>query len=161
MNTVHAYTNDQMLLDSANKDYRRARAGAVSVIPTSTGAAKAIGLVLPELKGKLDGIAMRVPVPDGSAVDLVCVLEKPATRDEINLAMQTAAEGPLKGYLEYCQEPIVSVDIIGNPASSIFDSLLTSVMGGGSGNFVRCVSWYDNEYGYTCRTLDLAKYMMH
>ncbi|MCL2746060.1 MAG: type I glyceraldehyde-3-phosphate dehydrogenase, partial [Coriobacteriia bacterium] len=145
MNTIHAYTNDQAMLDQPHSDLRRARAGAVSIIPTSTGAAKAIGLVLPDMKGKLDGASMRVPVPDGSVVDLVCVLEKPATKEEINAAMKAAAEGPMKGYLEYCEDPIVSIDVVGNPASSVFDSLSTMVMGGEAGTFVKVVSWYDNE----------------
>ncbi|MCL2606034.1 MAG: type I glyceraldehyde-3-phosphate dehydrogenase, partial [Coriobacteriia bacterium] len=155
MNTIHSYTNDQVMLDAPHSDLRRARAGAVSVIPTSTGAAKAIGLVLPDMKGKLDGMSMRVPTPDGSVVDLVCILDKPATREEINTAMKEAAEGSMKGYLEYCEDPIVSIDVVGNPASSVFDSLQTMVMGGGSGTFVKCVSWYDNEYGYSCRVIDL------
>jgi len=159
MNTIHAYTNDQNMLDAPHRDLRRARAGAVSIIPTSTGAAKAIGLVMPDMKGKLDGMSMRVPSPDGSVVDLVCILEKPATRDEINAAMKAAADGPMKGYLEYCEDPIVSIDVVGNPASSVFDSLQTMVMGGGSGTFVKCVSWYDNEFGYSCRVIDLAKLM--
>jgi len=160
MNTIHSYTNDQVMLDAPHGDLRRARAGAVSIIPTSTGAAKAIGLVLPDMKGKLDGMSMRVPTPDGSVVDLVCILEKPATKEEINAAMKAAAEGPMKGYLEYCEDPIVSVDVVGNPASSVFDSLQTMVMGGGAGTFVKCVSWYDNEYGYSSRVIDLAKLMM-
>jgi len=160
MNTIHAYTNDQIMLDAPHSDLRRARAGAVSIIPTSTGAAKAIGLVLPDMKGKLDGMSMRVPTPDGSVVDLVCVLEKAATREDINAAMKAAAEGPMKGYLEYCEDPIVSIDVVGNPASSIFDSLQTMVMGGSAGTFVKCVSWYDNEFGYSNRVIDLAKLMM-
>lgn len=160
MNTIHAYTNDQSMLDQPHSDLRRARAGAVSIIPTSTGAAKAIGLVLPDMKGKLDGASMRVPTPDGSVVDLVCILDKPATKEEINAAMKAAAEGPMKGYLEYCEDPIVSIDVVGNPASSVFDSLQTMVMGGGSGTFVKVVSWYDNEYGYSNRCVDLVKLMM-
>ena len=162
MNTIHSYTNDQVILDFPHKDLRRARAAAVSIIPTSTGAAKAIGLVLPELKGKLDGMSMRVPTPDGSVVDLVCELKKKASRDEINAAMKRAAEGPLKGILEYCTDPIVSIDVVGNPASSVFDSLQTMVMEGGmlEGSFVKCVSWYDNEWGYSNRVVDLAKYML-
>jgi len=159
MNTIHSYTNDQIILDSPHSDLRRARAAALSIIPTSTGAAKAIGLVLPDMKGKLDGMSMRVPTPDGSVVDLVAVLEKPATKEEINAAMKAAAQGPMKGILEYCEDPIVSVDIVDNPASSIFDSLQTMVMGGGSGTFVKCVSWYDNEWGYSNRVVDLAKLM--
>jgi glyceraldehyde 3-phosphate dehydrogenase len=162
MNTIHSYTNDQVILDFPHKDLRRARAAAVSIIPTSTGAAKAIGLVMPDLKGKLDGMSMRVPTPDGSVVDLVCELGKTVTRDEVNSAMKAAAEGPLKGYLEYCTDPIVSIDVVGNPASSVFDSLQTMVMEGGpaEGSFVKCVSWYDNEWGYSNRVIDLAKFML-
>lgn len=156
MNTIHAYTNDQNILDLPHKDLRRARAAAMSIIPTSTGAAKAIGLVMPDLVGKLDGIAMRVPTPDGSVVDLVAELERPATRDAINAAMKAAAEGPMTGILQYCEDPIVSSDIIGNPASSIFDSLQTMVMGK-EGTFVKCVSWYDNEWGYSNRVVDLIR----
>jgi len=159
MNTIHSYTNDQIILDSPHKDLRRARAAAVSMIPTSTGAAKAIGLVLPDMKGKLDGMSVRVPTPDGSVVDLVAELETPATREQINAAMKAAAEGPMKGYLEYCEDPIVSIDVVGNPASSVFDSLQTMVMGG-EGTFVKCLSWYDNEWGYSNRVKDLAKLMM-
>jgi glyceraldehyde 3-phosphate dehydrogenase len=159
MNTIHSYTNDQNILDFPHKDLRRARAAAMSIIPTSTGAAKAIGLVLPELKGKLDGMSMRVPTPDGSVVDLVCELEKPATKESINAAMKAAADGPMKGILEYTEDPIVSVDVVGNPASSVFDSLQTMVMGG-EGTFVKCVSWYDNEWGYSNRVKDLAKIVM-
>jgi len=159
MNTIHSYTNDQIILDSPHKDLRRARAAAMSIIPTSTGAAKAIGLVLPDLKGKLDGMSMRVPTPDGSVVDLVAQLGTEVTKDEINSAMKAAAEGPMKGYLEYTEDPIVSVDVVGNPASSVFDSLQTMVMGG-KGTFVKCVSWYDNEWGYSNRVKDLAKKMM-
>jgi len=153
MNTIHSYTNDQIILDAPHKDLRRARAAAVSIIPTSTGAAKAIGLVIPELAGKLDGLAMRVPTPDGSVVDLTCELEKQVTKEEINEAMKKAAEGPMKGILEYCIDPIVSVDIIGNPHSSIFDSKLTQVM---NGNLVKIISWYDNEYGYSQRVAQLV-----
>jgi len=160
MNTIHAYTNDQVVLDTPHSDLRRARSAAVSIIPSSTGAAKAIGKVMPDMLGKLDGMAMRVPIPNGSVVDLVCTLEKPATKEEINAAMKAAAEGPMKGYLEYCEDPIVSIDVIGNPASSIFDSLQTMVMGGGSGTFVKCISWYDNEFGYSSRIIDLVKLMM-
>ncbi len=159
MNTIHSYTNDQVILDYPHKDLRRARAAAMSIIPTSTGAAKAIGLVMPDMKGKLDGMSMRVPTPDGSVVDLVAELEREVTVDEINAAMKAAAEGPMKGILEYQTDPIVSVDVVGNPASSIFDSLQTMVMGG-TGNFVKCVSWYDNEWGYSNRVKDLAKIMM-
>ena len=160
MNTIHSYTNDQVILDFPHKDLRRARAAAMSIIPTSTGAAKAIGLVLPDCKGKLDGMSMRVPTPDGSVVDLVAELETPVTKEQINAAMKAAAEGPMKGYLEYCEDPIVSVDVVGNPASSVYDSLQTMVMGGGSGTFVKCVSWYDNEWGYSNRVKDLAKKIM-
>ncbi|GAB4291995.1 MAG: type I glyceraldehyde-3-phosphate dehydrogenase [Coriobacteriia bacterium] len=156
MNTIHAYTNDQNILDLPHKDLRRARAAAMSIIPTSTGAAKAIGLVLPDMKGRLDGMATRVPTPDGSMVDLVAELETEVTVDDINAAMKTAAEGPMKGYLEYCEDPIVSMDIVGNPASSVFDSLATMVMGG-TGTFVKCLAWYDNEWGYSNRVADLIK----
>lgn len=159
MNTIHSYTNDQKILDHAHPDYRRARSAAVSIIPTSTGAAKALGLVIPQLKGKLDGMSMRVPTPDGSVVDLVAELERPVTKEEINAAMKAASEGELKGILEYCTDPIVSVDVIGNPSSSIFDAGQTMVMGG-EGTFVKCISWYDNEWGYSCRVADLAKLMM-
>lgn len=152
MNTIHSYTNDQIILDAPHKDLRRARAAAMSIIPTSTGAAKAVGLVIPALKGKLDGFAMRVPTPDGSVVDLTVELEKETTKDEINAAMKAAAEGPMKGVLEYCTDPIVSSDIIGTTSSSIFDSLLTQVSGG---KFVKIVSWYDNENGYSNRMADM------
>ena len=154
MNTIHSYTNDQNILDLPHKDLRRARAAAMSIIPTSTGAAKAIGLVLPDMKGKLDGMSMRVPTPDGSVVDLVAELETVVTKDDINAAMKAAADGPMKGILEYCTDPIVSVDVVGNPASSVFDSLQTMVMGG-TGTFVKCISWYDNEWGYSNRVVDL------
>jgi glyceraldehyde 3-phosphate dehydrogenase len=159
MNTIHSYTNDQIILDSPHKDLRRARAAAMSIIPTSTGAAKAVGLVLPDLKGKVDGMSMRVPTPDGSVVDLVAQLGTEVTKEDINAAMKAAAEGPMKGFLEYTEDPIVSVDVVGNPASSVFDSLQTMVMGG-KGTFVKCVSWYDNEWGYSNRVKDLAKKMM-
>lgn len=149
--TVHAYTADQRIQDAPHKDLRRARAGAVSIIPTSTGAAKAVGLVLPHLNGKLDGIAMRVPTPTGSLTDLTCVVKKEVTAEEINAAMKAAAEGPMKGVLEYTEDPIVSVDIIGNPHSNIFDSKLTSA----SGTLVKVVGWYDNEAGYSARAADL------
>jgi glyceraldehyde 3-phosphate dehydrogenase len=152
MTTVHAYTNDQRILDLPHKDLRRARAAALSVIPTSTGAAKAIGLVLPELKGKLDGFALRVPVPDGSAVDLVLTLKQEATVEEINAAFKAAAEGPLAGVLRYTDEPLVSSDIVGDPHSSIFDSALTMVMG----RQVKVVLWYDNEWGFSSRMVDLC-----
>jgi glyceraldehyde 3-phosphate dehydrogenase len=156
MNTIHSYTSDQRLIDFPHKDLRRARAAAVSIIPTSTGAAKAIGLVLPDMKGKLDGMSMRVPTPDGSVVDLVAELGRDVTKEEINAAMKAAADGPMKGILEYCTDPIVSIDVVGNPASSVFDSLQTMVMGG-TGNFVKCISWYDNEWGYSNRIVDVVK----
>ena len=154
MTTVHAYTGDQKLLDAPHKDLRRARSAAVNTIPTSTGAAKAVGLVIPEMKGKLDGIAMRVPVPDGSITDFVCVLNKETTKEEINALFKNVAEHHLKGVLEYSEDPLVSTDIIGNPHSSIFDSSLTSVMGG---TLVKVVSWYDNEWGYSNRMIDIIK----
>jgi len=154
MNTIHSYTNDQVILDLPHKDLRRARAACMSIIPTKTGAAKAVGLVIPELDKKLDGFSMRVPTPDGSVVDLTCELSKMVTKEEINDAMKKAAEGYLKGILEYCTEPIVSSDIVGNNHSSIFDSLLTQVIGG---NFIKVVSWYDNELGYSSRLVDLVK----
>lgn len=154
MTTVHSYTNDQKILDLPHKDLRRARAAAVNIIPTSTGAAKAVGLVIPELKGKLDGISMRVPTPDGSVVDLVCELKKTVTKQEINDAIKQAAENEMKGILEYSEEPLVSIDIVGNSHSSIFDSQLTMVM---EGNFVKVVSWYDNENGYSNRICDLTE----
>jgi glyceraldehyde 3-phosphate dehydrogenase len=151
MTTIHAYTNDQKILDLPHQDLRRARAAAMSMIPTSTGAAKAIGEVLPELKGKLDGLAVRVPTPDGSLVDLVVEVRRSTTKDEINAAMKAAAEGPMKGILEFCTDPIVSTDVIGNPHSSVFDSLSTNVMGG---NLVKVLSWYDNEWGFSQRVVD-------
>jgi glyceraldehyde 3-phosphate dehydrogenase len=151
--TVHAYTSDQNLQDAPHKDLRRARAGAYSIIPTSTGAAKAVGLVLPHLAGKLDGIAMRVPIPDGSLTDLTVVLKKPATKEQINAAMKAAADGPMKGIMEYTEDPIVSIDIVGNPHSNIFDSLLTSAQG----TLVKVVGWYDNEAGYSNRAADLIE----
>jgi len=156
MTTVHAYTNDQNILDLPHKDLRRARAAAMSIIPTSTGAASAIGDVMPELKGKLDGIAMRVPVPDASVVDLVVETEKPTTKEEINAAFKDAADGELKGILQYTEDPIVSVDIIGNPYSAVFDALSTNVI---AGNLVKVLSWYDNEYGFSCRMIDLLEYL--
>lgn len=151
MVTIHAYTNDQNILDLPHKDLRRARAAAVNTIPTSTGAAKAVGLVIPELKGKLNGYAVRVPVPDGSLTDLTVLLKTETTKEEINAAMKEAAETYLKGILEYSDEPIVSGDIIDNPHSVIFDSQLTDVQG----NLAKVVGWYDNEFGYSCRALDL------
>jgi glyceraldehyde 3-phosphate dehydrogenase len=153
MTTIHAYTNDQVTLDFPHKDLRRARAAAVSMIPTSTGAAKAIGVVLPELAGKLDGYAMRVPTSDVSVVDLSVELAKSTDAKAINAAMKAAAEGPMKGILQYCDEPLVSIDFRGNPHSSILDALSTKVMGG---NFVKILSWYDNEWGYSKRVVDLA-----
>ncbi len=154
MTTVHAYTSDQKIHDLPHKDLRRARAAAMSMIPTTTGAAKAVALVLPELKGKLDGMAIRVPVPDGSLVDLVCEVKGPVTAEEINKAMKEAAEGPLKGVLQYTDEPLVSVDFIGNPHSSILDSSLTKVI---DGNLVKVLSWYDNEYGFSSRMINLME----
>ncbi len=159
MNTIHAYTNDQKILDLPHKDLRRARAASMSMIPTTTGAARAVALVLPELKGKLDGFATRVPTPDGSMVDLTVELEKEVSVEEINAAMKKAAEGPMKGILGYTEDPIVSIDIVGDNHSSIFDSGLTMVLGS-EGNFVKCVSWYDNEWGYSNRVKDLAKIML-
>jgi glyceraldehyde 3-phosphate dehydrogenase len=155
MTTIHAYTNDQPILDFPHKDLRRARAAATNMIPTSTGAAKAISLVLPELKGKLDGYAMRVPVPTGSATDLTVELAKEATAQEINAAMKAAAGGELKGYLSYTEDPIVSSDIVTDPSSCIFDSDLTKVIG----NQVKVVGWYDNEWGYSNRLVDLIGYI--
>ncbi len=156
MTTIHAYTNDQQILDLPHKDLRRARAAAANIIPTTTGAAKATGLVIPDLKGKLDGIAVRVPVADGSLVDLVAELEKDVSAEEINSAMKKAAESDLKGILEYCEDPIVSSDIVGNNYSSIFDSLSTRVM---DKNLIKVISWYDNEWGYSVRTVDILKKM--
>ncbi len=152
MTTIHAYTNDQRLLDLPHSDFRRARSAAINLIPTTTGAAKAIGKVIPELNGKLDGMAMRVPMPVGSIVDLVVEIQKDATKEEVNEAMKKAAEGPMKGYLEYCTDPIVSSDVIQNPASSIFDSLATMLI---EKRMVKVVSWYDNEWGYSNRVIDL------
>jgi glyceraldehyde 3-phosphate dehydrogenase len=154
MTTIHAYTNDQAILDLPHSDLRRARAAAVSMIPTTTGAARAVGKVIPALNGKLDGGAVRVPTADGSLVDLVVELEKSTSVEEVNAAMKAAADGPMKGILEYCVDPIVSIDIVGNPHSSIFDSLSTTVM---DGNFVKVLSWYDNEWGYSNRVVDLVK----
>ncbi len=152
MNTIHAYTNDQRVSDQIHSDPRRARAAALNIIPTSTGAAKAVGEVLPALNGKLTGFSLRVPVPAGSVTDLVAVMSKDVTAADINAAVKAAAEGPLKGILEYTEDPVVSSDIIGNPASSIFDGSWTQVIGG---NLVKILSWYDNEYGYSNRTADL------
>ena len=152
MTTIHAYTADQNLQDAPHSDLRRARAAAINIVPTSTGAAKALGLVLPELKGKLDGYALRVPVPTGSATDLTFTASRETTVEEVNAAMKAAAEGPLKGYLVYTEDPIVSTDIVGDPASCIFDSGLTKVIG----DQVKVVGWYDNEWGYSNRLADLV-----
>lgn len=151
MTTIHAYTSDQRLLDAPHSDLRRARGAATSIIPTTTGAAKAVGLVLPELAGKLDGFALRVPTPDGSLTDLTAELSRPATAAEINSVMKDAAAGPLKGILQYSEDPIVSIDIVHNGHSCIFDAPLTN----SSGTLVKVVGWYDNEWGYACRTVDL------
>ncbi len=153
MNTVHAYTNDQSILDLPHSDLRRARAAGLSIIPTSTGAARAVSLVIPELKGKLDGMAMRIPTPDGSVVDLVVELSKDVTKEAVNAALKEAAHHSMKGVLEYTEEPLVSVDIIGNSHSSIVDGLSTMV----NGNMVKVVAWYDNEYGYSNRVVDLVE----
>ena len=156
MTTIHSYTNDQNVLDFPHKDLRRARAAAINMIPTSTGAAKAIGLVLPELKGKLDGYAMRVPTPNVSVVDFVAVIKKNATAEEINAALESAASGELKGYLSYTTDPVVSTDMLKNPNSSIVDAQLTKVL---DGNLVKVVAWYDNEWGYSCRVCDLIAFV--
>jgi glyceraldehyde 3-phosphate dehydrogenase len=155
MTTVHSYTNDQQILDLPHKDLRRARAAAVSIIPTTTGAAKATGLVLPEVKGRIDGMAMRVPTPNVSIVDLTAELDRDASREEINQAMRAAADGPMKGILAYEESPLVSVDYIGNPHSAIVDALSTNVVAG----LVKVVAWYDNEWGYSSRCVDLARYL--
>lgn len=152
MTTIHAYTNDQSILDLIHKDMRRARAAALNIIPTTTGAAKAIGEVIPELTGKLNGIAMRVPTPTGSVVDLVCDLARDATAEEVNAAMKAAADGPMKGIFQYCEDPIVSSDVIGSAYSSIFDSLMTQVV---DKRLVKVITWYDNEWGYSQRMADL------
>jgi glyceraldehyde 3-phosphate dehydrogenase len=157
MTTIHSYTNDQNVLDFPHKDLRRARAAALNMIPTTTGAAKAISLVIPELKGKLDGYSMRVPTPDVSAVDLVCVTAKNTTDGEVNAALKSAAEGPLKGILAYTSDPIVSTDMLHNPNSSIVDSLMTKVL---AGNLVKVLAWYDNEWGYSMRVVDLISFLM-
>jgi len=156
MTTVHAYTNDQRILDLPHDDMRRARAAAMSMIPTTTGAAKAVSLVLPELKGKLDGLAVRVPTPNVSLVDLVVETEKTTSVEEVNTALKTAANGPLKGILDFCEEPLVSIDFNGNPASSSVDAATTCVI---AGNMVKVMSWYDNEWGYSNRIVDLVKLM--
>ena len=156
MTTIHAYTNDQVILDFPHKDLRRARAAALSMIPTTTGAASAIGEVIPELKGKLDGMAIRVPTPDVSIVDFVAVVEKETSIEEVNSVLKQAAEGELKGILAYCDEPLVSVDFLHDTHSSIVDALSTKV----HGNLVKVLAWYDNEWGYSCRVVDLVKYVM-
>jgi glyceraldehyde 3-phosphate dehydrogenase len=156
MTTIHAYTNDQRILDLPHKDLRRARAAALSMIPTTTGAARAVGLVLPELKGKLDGYAMRVPTPDVSVVDLVALVEKPTTTEEVNAALKKAAEGPMKGILQFVEEELVSKDFTGNPHSSMVDAGFTKVI---DGNLVKVIAWYDNEWGYSCRVRDLIGFV--
>ncbi len=156
MTTIHSYTNDQKILDLPHKDLRRARAAAMSMIPTTTGAAKAVSLVIPELKGKLDGMAIRVPTPNVSVVDLTVELSKTATADEINAAMKKASEGPMKGILQYVEAPLVSIDFNHDPCSSAFDSLCTKVI---AGKMAKVLAWYDNEWGYSCRLVDLAKYI--
>jgi glyceraldehyde 3-phosphate dehydrogenase len=156
MTTIHAYTNDQRILDLPHKDLRRARAAGVSMIPTTTGAAQAVALALPELQGRLTGMAIRVPVPDGSLVDFTAVVSRATTIEEVNAAMKRAANGSLKGILEYSEDPLVSVDVVGNPHSSIFDSLSTNVIGG---NLVKVLSWYDNEWGYSCRLAEMVAHV--
>ena len=156
MTTIHAYTNDQRILDVFHEDLRRARAAAINIIPTTTGAATAVTIVIPELKGRLHGLAFRIPVATVSVIDFVADLEKEVTVEQVNQAFQTASEGPLAGILEYCQEPLVSMDFRGNPASSIVDALSTMVIGG---NMVKVLAWYDNEWGYSCRLADLAAYI--
>jgi glyceraldehyde 3-phosphate dehydrogenase len=156
MTTIHSYTNDQPVLDFPHKDLRRARAAALNMIPTTTGAAKAIGLVLPELKGKLDGYAMRVPTPDVSVVDLVVVTSKKTTAEEVNKALEDAANGPMKGILAYTEDPVVSTDMLHNPHSSIVDAGLTKVL---DGNLVHVIAWYDNEWGYSMRVVDLVEFL--
>jgi glyceraldehyde 3-phosphate dehydrogenase (phosphorylating) len=156
MTTIHSYTNDQNVLDFPHKDLRRARAAALNMIPTTTGAAKAIGLVMPELKGKLDGYSMRVPTPDVSAVDLVAVLSKKTTTEEVNKALEDAANGPMKGILAYTEDPVVSTDMLHNPASSIVDAQMTKVL---AGDLVKVLAWYDNEWGYSMRIIDLIEFL--
>jgi len=156
MTTIHSYTNDQKILDAPHKDLRRARAAAVAQIPTTTGAAKAVGLVLPELKGKIDGISIRIPTPDVSLVDFVALVKKPVTAEAVNEAFKAAAAGPLKGILEYTDEPLVSVDFLHNPHSAIVDGLSTKVI---EGNLLKILAWYDNEWGYSCRLVDLVKFI--
>jgi glyceraldehyde 3-phosphate dehydrogenase len=157
MTTIHSYTNDQRILDQPHKDLRRARAAAVSQIPTTTGAAKAVGLVLPELKGRIDGIAIRVPTPNVSVVDLVALMKKTITDKEVNAAFKAAAEGKLRGILQYSEEPLVSVDFLANPHSAIVDGPYTKVV---DGNLLKVLAWYDNEWGYSCRLRDLAKFIL-
>jgi glyceraldehyde 3-phosphate dehydrogenase len=159
MTTIHAYTGDQRLVDLPHQDFRRGRAAALSIIPTSTGAAKAIGEVLPSLKGKMNGFALRIPTPCGSVTDLSFTMSKEAAAEEINAALKEAAEGKMKGIMEYCTEPIVSADIVGNPHSSVIDSLSTMVIGG-KGNFGKILSWYDNEWGYSNRLVDLSQKLL-
>ncbi|MFO7851485.1 MAG: type I glyceraldehyde-3-phosphate dehydrogenase [Bacteroidota bacterium] len=156
MTTIHSYTNDQVILDFPHKDLRRARSAAVSQIPTTTGAAQAVGIVIPELNGKMDGMSIRVPTPTGSLVDLVAMLKKEVSKEDVNNAMEKAAEGPMKGILEYTEDPIVSVDVIHNPSSAIFDSLSTMV----NGKMVKVLAWYDNEWGYSERVVDLVEKLM-
>ena len=156
MTTIHSYTNDQKVLDFPHKDLRRARAAAINMIPTTTGAAKAIGLVMPQLKGKLDGYSMRVPTPNVSVVDLVALTEKNTTTEEVNAVLQAASEGPMKGILGYTADPVVSSDMLRNPNSSIVDSGMTKVL---DGNLVKVISWYDNEWGYSCRVVDLVAFL--
>jgi glyceraldehyde 3-phosphate dehydrogenase len=157
MTTIHSYTNDQKVLDYPHKDLRRARAAALNMIPTTTGAAKAIGLVMPALKGKLDGYSMRVPTPDVSVVDLVAVLAKPTTAEAVNAALKAAAEGPMKGILAYTEDPVVSTDMLHNPNSSIVDAQMTKVL---DGDLLKVISWYDNEWGYSCRVIDLIAFLV-
>ncbi len=156
MTTIHSYTNDQRILDLPHKDLRRARAAALSMIPTTTGAAKAVSLVIPELKGKMDGISVRVPTPNVSLVDVVFLIEKPAKKEDVNAALKAAADGPMKGILQFCTEELVSIDFRGNPHSSIVDAAYTKVVGD---DLLKILSWYDNEWGYSCRVVDLLKYM--
>ncbi len=158
MTTIHAYTGDQRILDFPHKDLRRARAAGVSIIPTTTGAAKAVTLVIPELKDRIDGMAVRVPTPDGSLTDFTCILKKEVTKEEINTALRKASEAKFKGIMQYTEEPLVSVDIIGNPHSAIIDGLSTKV-NGEKGNLAKILSWYDNEWGYSCRLVDLINYI--
>jgi len=158
MTTIHSYTGDQRILDFPHKDLRRARAAAVSIIPTTTGAAKAVALVIPELKGKVDGMAIRVPTPDGSITDFSCILKRDVNRDDVNFALKNAAESNLKNIMQYTEEPIVSRDIVGNPHSAIIDGLSTKVIGE-HGNLIKILSWYDNEWGYSCRIVDLINFI--